>query len=366
MEQTPYAHRVAGVQEAMRAQGVGCLLVGVSPALRYLTGYGGKADERLLLLVLRPGYEHLLVANQLYTLQLEDTGVTRFRWWKDGENAVAALLEELSDLPPGAVAVDKSLPAALLLPITQGLPGARFVLAGPLIDPLRLYKDETERGYMRTACRLAAESLKAVLALGTDLIGQTEAQFMARLAYEMTVRGLKNPSGIVAVGPNAAAPHHLPDDTVIQRGQCLLVDFGGNFRGYHTDMTRTVFFGQPGEEFVTVYHTVLEALYQGHKAAVLGRALQEVDRAARGHITQAGYGPYFTHRTGHGIGLDGHEGPPAGEGETTPMAPGMAFSIEPGIYLPGKFGVRIEDQALMTEAGLEILHDVPRALSIID
>lgn len=364
MPQNPYPDRVQRVLSAMEAGGVDCLLVGVSPALRYLTGYGGKADERLLLLVLSPGHPPFIVANQLYTLQLEGTGVRRFRWWKDGENAVATLLDELRPLPTGTVAVDKSLPASFLLPITQGLAGSRFTLAGPLIDPLRLYKDETERAHMRQACRRAAEALQAVLALGSDLVGQTEAQFMARLAYEMTVRGLKNPSGIVAVGENAAAPHHLPDDTVIQRGKCLLVDFGGNFMGYHTDMTRTVFFGQPDEAFTTVYHTVLEALYAGHGAAVLGRQLQEVDRAARGVITRAGYGDYFTHRTGHGIGLDGHEGPPAGEGETTLMAPGMAFSIEPGIYLPGKFGVRIEDQALMTEGGLEILHDMSRELCI--
>lgn len=140
------------------------------------------------------------------------------------------------------------------------------------------------------------------------------------------------------------------------------MDFGGTWKDYYTDMTRTFWFGEPDPEFVKVHDIVRQANAAAAEAAQLGRELQEVDRAARKVITDAGYGKYFIHRTGHGVGIDVHETPNAAEGETAILKPGMAFSIEPGIYLQGRFGVRIEDLALMTEDGVEILHSYPREL----
>lgn len=140
------------------------------------------------------------------------------------------------------------------------------------------------------------------------------------------------------------------------------MDFGGTYRDYYTDMTRTFWFGEMDDGFRRVYDVVLAANAAAHEAAVLGNAMQEVDRAARRVITKAGYGEYFVHRTGHGVGIDVHESPNAAEGETAELRPGMAFSIEPGIYLPGRFGVRIEDLVLMTETGPEVLHKFPKEL----
>lgn len=181
----------------------------------------------------------------------------------------------------------------------------------------------------------------------------------------MTKQGLNAHGAIVAVGANAAVPHHVTGQTIIEKGNCMLVDYGANCEGYCSDMTRTFHFGEPSDEFKRVYEVVKEANRRGQEAAKIGNLLQDVDRAARSYIESQGYGPYFTHRTGHGIGLEGHEGPSAAEGVEVPIVPGMAFSIEPGIYFPGRFGVRIEDQALIREDGLHILHDFSREIRII-
>lgn len=349
----------------MEAQGVDCFLIGVSSTLRYLTGYAGKADERLLMLVLAPGKKPFLVINQMTAGQMTQSGVTDLCLWRDGQVPVELLLTQLKErgIAPQRVAVEKSLATHFLLAVQAGLK-ADFVVGNSLVDPLRLYKDPQEREWMTTACAMADKAFVATMERGRGWIGHSEKEFMAALAFEMSHRGLSLPSSIVAVGDHAATPHHVNGDTLIQDGKCLLVDFGANYMGYYTDMTRTVHFGPPDDTFREIYDIVLEALYRGHRAAQNGNCLQDVDRAARGYITEKGYGEYFIHRTGHGIGLDGHEGPPAGEGSLTKIAPGMAFSIEPGIYLPGRYGVRIEDQALMTEEGLTILHTNPRELCV--
>lgn len=368
MENKVFKKRMEQVQKRMEASGIECFMIGPSSTLKYLTGYSGKADERLFMLVLAAGKKPFVVANRLYELQTAGMPADDYVFWQDGENGVETLAEALKERCIGLskIALDSSIPSLFLVPIVQTFPEASWVLGNELVDDLRLYKDETEAEYMATACQLASDALKETIARGKWWIGKTESEFFGQLSLEMMKRGLKQPGAIVAVGENAAVPHHVTGQTRIERGKCLLVDFGGNYKNYCTDMTRTFHFGTPSDEFKKVYEIVLEANRRGKEAAKAGNLLQDVDRAARAYITSQGYGPYFTHRTGHGIGIDGHEGPSAGEGEMTPIAAGMAFSIEPGIYLPGKFGVRIEDQALITKEGLKILHDFPRELQIID
>lgn len=362
-----HKRRQNSLREAMATQGIDCFLVGVSSTLRYLTGYSRKADERLLILVLTPKSDPFIVVNQMSVSQFPDSGIQDMVPWADGDRPIPLLLAELGkrSIPTQKIAIEKSLTGHFLLPLMHALPHAKFSIGNALTDKLRLYKDETERELMATACRLANDAYAACMERGSAWIGKTENEFMAMLAFEMSTRGLAMPSGIVAAGEHAAVPHHVNSDTPIRESTCLLVDFGANYKGYHTDMTRTVHFGEPSEKFRTVYEIVLEALYKGHAAAKIGNQLQDVDNACRSHIADKGYGVQFIHRTGHGIGLDGHEGPSAAAGETTPIVPGMTFSIEPGIYLPGEFGVRIEDQAMITEDGLHILHSFPRELTII-
>ena len=264
--------------------------------------------------------------------------------------------------PLGRVAVDQSTQARFLFPMMAAFDRSQFLSATAILDALRVCKDPEERERMRRACRLGQEALKRTMADGADWVWKTEGAFFARLSYEMTCLGLAEPGACVCSGANAADPHYTGGNAVIQANACLLVDFGGTWKDYYTDMTRTFWFGKPEPEFVKVHDIVCRANAAAAEAAKLGRALQEVDRAARKVITDAGYGPYFIHRTGHGVGIDVHETPNAAEGETAVLKPGMAFSIEPGIYLPGRFGVRIEDLALMTEDGVEILHSYPREL----
>ncbi len=367
MEKSVLAARLAKVQAQLEQSDKTCFMVSPSSTMKYLTGYGGQADERLLLLVLAKGKKPFIIANKLCELQICTAPVDDFIYWKDGEDAIGILMDALQQrqVDTSVTAVDKSLAGLFLIPISQQLKDSKIVLGNSLVDGLRVYKDEAEMAAMASACQRGAEALEATISRGKWWLGKTEVEFMAQLSFEMAQRGLKDPGSIVAVGANAAAPHHMNGQTLIEEGKCLLIDFGASYENYYTDMTRTYHFGQPSDEFKKVYDIVLEANRRGKEAARVGNLMQDVDRAARDYITAQGYGPYFTHRTGHGIGIDIHEGPPAAEGETTPIAVGMAFSIEPGIYLPGKFGIRIEDQALITKDGLRILHDVPRELCII-
>ena len=367
MENTSFLRRIDTVEKRMSDRGIDCFLVFPSSTIKYLSGYSGKADERLLCLALFPNGDSFIIANKLYEPQVKDIPVKELILWNDGENAMELLFNALRKrgIEKSVIATDKSVPGMFLIPLYNAFPEADIRLGDSLVDDLRVYKDEDEMELMMTACRKAAEALKATIEKGRYWIGKTEAEFMGQLSLEMTNRGLTLPNMIVAVGANAAAPHHITGQTVIEEGKCLLVDFGGKFKNYSTDMTRTFHFGEPCDEFKKVYEIVLEANRLGKEAAREGNLLQDVDRAARGYITKMGYGEYFTHRTGHGIGIDGHEGPSAQEGELTPIKEGMAFSVEPGIYLPGKFGVRIEDQVLMTKTGARILHDFTRELIII-
>ena len=355
--------RVGRVLAAMEREGGGTLLLTPSSSLKYVLGGGPIVDERLFVLALSPGREPFLLANSLYELEAGELFAGEKLFWRDGEDPYPLFARELvrRGYPTARVAVDKSTQARFLLPLMASLPGAEFTGAGRIIDALRVYKDAEECERLRAACRLGDEALERVMRRGRDWLGRTESEFFAALAYEMRSLGLAEPGACVCAGKNAADPHHTAGGDRIGPG-CLLVDFGGTFRGYWTDMTRTFWFGEPDAEFRAVYDIVREANAAAVAAAKPGARLCDVDAAARGVIERAGYGEYFIHRTGHGVGLDVHESPNADPREQTEIRPSMAFSIEPGIYLPGKFGVRIEDLVLITPTGPEVLHHYPKEL----
>lgn len=358
--------RIERVLTAMETAGIDTMLLMPSSGLKYVLGRSPIVDERLFVLALSPRHAPFLLANALYQLEAAELFGGETVFWKDGENPYPVLYQELKkrNYPLSKVAVERSTQAMFLLPLMELLPGTHFLSAGPVLDALRVYKDEEERNRLRTACRLGDEALRRVMEPGAAWVGKTEAEFFARLSYEMTSLGLDEPGACVCAGANAADPHYTAGQGRIERRSCLLVDFGGTYRNYYTDMTRTFWFGAPDPEFQRIHDIVRQANAAARDAAVLGRAIQEVDRAARNVITKAGFGEYFIHRTGHGVGIDVHESPNAAEGELAQLRPGMAFSIEPGIYLPGRFGVRIEDLALMTEHGVEIMHSYPRELIV--
>ena len=380
MEGTVYSGRLRKVREEMAKAGIDVLMISPSSNLFYLTGYGVHGDERLLLLVL-PGEkaktigdmtsansEPFILANLLYKEQVKSLPVKDFVIWKDGEDPFALLSGELKKrkIPVKNAALEPLMPALFALPIEKSFPQTRFTLASFLTEGLRQFKDPAELDLMRRAGRASDEALAALITKGSYWIGRTETEFGEALAAELRQRGVVSFGATVAAGENAAIPHYGIGNAVIETGKCLLVDFWGTFEGYYTDCTRTFFFGKPDREFEKIYAIVLEAHLAAEAQARPGNTLEDVDKAARSVIEKHGFGEYFTHRTGHGIGIDVHEGVSVNTGVKIPIMPGMVFSIEPGIYFPGRFGVRIENLVITGEKGPEPLHAYPRELTALE
>ena len=237
--------------------------------------------------------------------------------------------------------------------------------AQSLLDDLRAAKDEEELDAMRRAQKITEDAFRAVLSYIRT--GMTEQEVAARLVYEMLRRGAEQVAfdPIVAAGSNGSRPHAVPGDRVIEQGMFVTMDFGCKVEGYCSDMTRTVSIGQPDEEMEKVYQTVLEAQKAGINAARAGVSGKEIDAAARRIIEEAGYGEYFTHSFGHSLGIDIHENPNASPREERAMPAGAVISAEPGIYIPGKFGVRIEDVLILKEGGCENITRAPKNLIIL-
>ncbi|MDR3276845.1 MAG: Xaa-Pro peptidase family protein [Treponema sp.] len=368
MDRYDYLGRQTLVRDAMRRQGIDVFLLGPSANLQYLAGYQMAADERLLLLVLPAEAPAFVLANKLYEAQVrvipvDDESLSGFVLWSDGEDPVALLQKEIirRRLPFATVALEARLPAFFALPLEAAFPESRFQLGTPLTAPLRQRKDPSELALIRRASIEADKALAEVIAQGDFWLGRTEAEFRDELCRLLHRAGVEA-QAIVAVGENAAVPHHVTGDTPIQAGKGLLIDFWGSFQGYYTDCSRTFHFGKPGREFEEVHRIVLEAHLAAEAAAHPGNTLGDVDAAARRVIERAGYGEYFTHRTGHSLGIEAHEPPAAAPGEGSPIVPGMVFSIEPGIYLPGRLGVRIENLVAATDGPPEVLHHYPREL----
>ncbi|MDR2178013.1 MAG: Xaa-Pro peptidase family protein [Treponema sp.] len=368
MEHAVYCARLDKVRAEMKKRGIDLFLAGPSSNLLYLTGCALGGDERLFLLVLPAEGEPFVLANTLYQDQVKGLPVGELALWKDGEDPFALLRREVErrNWPLAAIALEERIPALFSLPLAEQFPHSRFALGSPLTGSLRLRKDREELELIRRASRAADQALAALTGKGGYWLGKTETQFRDALVAELGSGGVKAWEPIVAAGANGAVPHHVTGQSPIEAGKGLLVDFGGSLEGYNTDCTRTFHFGKPDAEFEKVYNTVLEAHLAAEAAARPGNVLGDVDLAARSVIEKAGYGPCFTHRTGHGLGIDIHEGPSAVQGETTPITPGMVFSIEPGIYLSGRLGVRIENLVAVGPEGPEPLHRFPRDLMIIE
>jgi len=361
--------RIHKVLTAMEQAGLDLFILTPSPNLNYLTGFSSLPDERLMCLVLSPGHEPFILCNRLVAMQAEGRGVDDLVLWTDGENPYALLKDECRKrgIKTAKMAVENAMAGKFLLPIQAALTPDSVQLGGDLLLPLRLLKDEEERRCLIEAGKRADLGIEKVLSLGTELIGKTEKEIAAILAFELNKNGLSAGfSSIVAVGEHAAVPHHKVGDTNLEMGKCLLIDFGGTYDSYNADMTRTVHFGKPSDKFVEVYNIVKEANLLGEDRAKVGTPIEEVDKATRDFITKYGYGEQFIHRTGHGIGLEVHEDPYMVQGDKTLLAPGMAFSVEPGIYLPGEFGVRVEDIVLITEEGNKIMTSYPKDLIIFE
>jgi Xaa-Pro aminopeptidase len=361
---TDLADRIARAAAAARAAGLTGLLATPGPDLRYLTGYSpNEVTERLTALVITAGREPVLVIPGFERGDAEHAGVRGgFLEWTDGQDpyeATAALLE-----PGGRYAVSDACWGLHVFALQEALPSASLRSMTAALPLLRAIKDADELARMAAAGAAADATFADVLEL--PFAGRRELDVAADLARLLVEHGHSSADfTIVGSGPNGANPHHGAGERVIEQGDAVVLDFGGTFDGYGSDTTRTVHVGEPSAEHLRVHEVVRAAQQAGFEAVRPGAACQDVDRAARAVIEDAGHGALFTHRTGHGIGVDVHEPPYIVEGETQPLEPGMCFSIEPGIYVPGAFGVRIEDIVTVTGDGGRRLNDSPREAQVV-
>jgi Xaa-Pro aminopeptidase len=360
-----FAERRGRALEAAEAAGLAGILVSPSPDLAYLMAYAPLPLERLTLLVLSTGTDPTLVVPTLERPLAERAagapGLT-LRDWRDGRDDPYAVVAGM--LGSGRYAVTDRTWASHLLALERAGPERSFVAAGEALPLLRAVKDPDEIERLRVVAHAADAAFADVISM--PFAGRAEAEVAAELDRLLREHGHERVDfTIVGSGPNAASGHHEPGERRIEPGDAVVMDFGGMRDDYCSDITRTVFVGEPTDEAREVYAIVREAQQAAFEAVRPGVAAEDVDRAARAVITDAGYGERFVHRTGHGIGLEVHEPPYIVEGNATPLETGMTFSDEPGIYLEGRFGVRIEDQVVVTPEGAERLNDATRELTIV-
>lgn len=363
-----YLSRITAVINNMESSNFDCLMLSPSSNMFYLCGYNVRIDERLTLLIIAPGKEPLIFANKISEGQMIKTGIPDIVLWNDGENPYQLLSKALIErsISTSHVAVDSNMPARFILPLSQICQCPHFSLGDKLVEVLRIKKSAYELEKMASACSLADIALAKIFENGSRWIGKTEKDLQAELMYEETKLGLNPRPPLVCAGLNAAVPRHVSDTTIMERGMGVYIDFGATLDGYNTDITRNFFLGRPSELYLKVYSIVLEANRLGRAAAIPGNRFCDVDAAAREYISAQGFGKEFIHRTGHGIGIDGHEGPGPEFSPKMAIQPGMTFSVEPGIYIPGQFGIRIEDEVFVTETGSGTFHKTPKELLIFE
>ncbi|MFD5266591.1 aminopeptidase P family protein [Streptomyces sp. NPDC058335] len=361
-----YAERMARAAREAAAAGLSGVLVTPGPDLFWLCGYRPTAiTERLTLLVLTPETEpHLLVP----ALERPDAeaapgaGAVRVTDWRDGQDPYAAAAGLLR--PHGRYGVSDAAWALHLLGLQEALPLTAYRALTTALPMLRAVKDEHEVARLAAAGAAADATYEDILAV--RFAGRRETEVAADLARLLREHGHSQVDfTVVGSGPNGANPHHEAGERVIRDGDMVVLDFGGLKGGYGSDTTRTVHVGPPTDEERQVHDLVRTAQQAAFEAVRPGVPCQEIDRVARAVIADAGYGEYFVHRTGHGIGVTTHEPPYLVEGEEQPLVPGMCFSIEPGIYLPGRFGVRIEDIVTCTDEGGRRLNGTPHELAVV-
>ncbi|WP_351222879.1 aminopeptidase P family protein [Streptomyces sp. NPDC002133] len=346
--------------------GLAGLLVTPGPDLVYLTGYRPVTTERLTLLVLAEGRDPVLVVPTLEAPDAEHAAgapALTLRDWTDGKDPYAVTAPLLD--AAGRFGVSDNAWAMHLLGLQKQLPGTSYEALTEALPMLRAVKDAAELARLEAAGAAADEAYGEILEVRFS--GRKETEIAAELAELLLRFGHSQVDfTVVGSGPNGANPHHEAGDRTIVEGDMVVLDFGGLKHGYGSDTTRTVHVGEPSAEEQHVHNVVRAAQQAGFDAVRPGAACQEVDRAARKVIAAAGYGEYFIHRTGHGIGVTTHEPPYMIEGEERELVPGMCFSVEPGIYLPGRFGVRIEDIVTVTESGGRRFNNTPRELAIVE
>lgn len=352
-------NRIERLRTSIKKERLDALIVANPMSIFYLTGAKIHPFERMWLLLVRADGRDVLFANKLFVF--DETDVETL-WHTDNDDAPSVLCSQLDGIK--RLGTERDLTAKYIVPILNSCPGI-IVSVSTAVDDLRIIKDDEELDRMRYSSKLNDEVLEYAFSKVRE--GMTEKELAAYVKEGFELRGASGESfgAIVAFGANASDPHHGNDDTRLRDGDCVLIDMGCVWKDYCSDMTRTKFFRSVTQEQKEVYEIVRKANETAKAMIRPGVRFCDIDAAARDVIEEAGYGEYFTHRLGHGIGLTEHEPEDVGPANPHPVKPGMVFSIEPGIYLPGKFGVRIEDLVIVTEDGCECINKDSRELQVI-
>ena len=357
-----YEERTAKVLKNMEEKGLEQMLVSDPPSIYYLTGKWILPNERLLALYLNKNGNHKLFVNKLFTVD-GDIGIEKV-WFSDTDPGCEIIAGYTNH--DKLLGIDKKMAARFLLELMELGAGSGFKNASECVDKARRVKDEDEKEKMILASKLNDEAMERFKGLIRE--GVTEQQVAAEMNAIYKELGTEGPSfgPLVSFGANAANGHHKPDHTVLKPGDCVLFDVGCKKNSYCSDMTRTFFYKSVSEKGREVYEIVKKANLAAQAAMKPGMRFCDIDKVARDIITEAGYGPNFTHRLGHCIGIEVHDAGDVSSINTDVVEEGMIFSCEPGIYLPGEVGVRIEDLMLMTKDGAVSLNHVSKELEVIE
>ncbi|MDN4595516.1 aminopeptidase P family protein [Leifsonia virtsii] len=360
-----FAERLERGARQAGAAGFDGLIIAPGPDLAYFADYLPVTTERITMLVIPADGEPTMLVPALEhggAAGTRASGAIRLVDWADGQDEYVPAARLLR--AEGRYAISDATWAMHLLGLQQKLPSARFAALSHALPMLRAVKTGDEVDRLAAAGAAADATFEDVLRL--PFAGRSERQLAAELDRLLREHGHEQVDfTIVASGPNGADPHHEPGERIVAEGDTVVLDFGGLLAGYGSDTTRTVHVGEPTDEEHEVYEVVKQAQQTAFEAVAVGVPCQEIDRAARRVIREAGYGEFFIHRVGHGIGVTTHEPPYLVEGEEQPIEAGMCFSIEPGIYLPGRFGVRIEDIVVAAEDGAHRLNNSSRELHLV-
>lgn len=363
--------RLSKLSTVLRTSGMDALALNPGPSLMYLTGLHFHVSERPVVVffkadsapvIVLPELEMPKLANLPYAIESFPYGENPAEWGGVFRKAIQSL-----GLNGKRIGVEPRSVRLLEFGYTRsGAPEADFPDASSVVGSLRVCKDAEEIATMQKAVRVAQEALEAAIPL--IKIGMTENELASELVVQLLRHGSESElpfPPIVSGGPNSANPHAVPSDRKLRSGDLLVIDWGATVDGYISDLTRTFALGDVEAEYRKIHQIVLEANAVGRAAGKPGVACAVVDKAARDVIVKAGYGVYFTHRTGHGIGLEAHEDPYMRGDNTVLLKLGMAYTVEPGIYLPNRNGVRIEDNMVIAECGATCLSDMPRELRMV-
>ncbi len=353
--------RLNRILEEMKNNSIPQMIISSPAAIFYLTGKWIESGERMIVLYINIKGDRKLIINELFPVN-EDLGLDLV-WYRDIDNPIEILSQYTNSNE--TLGIDKTWPSHFLISLMDRKGASAFVNGSPIIDRIRMIKDEEEKELMREASRINDKVMdKIVKYICPENTEKRIGNILAQLYEEEGTQGFSF-EPIVAYGVNGADPHHSNDNSTVKVGEGIIIDIGCKNKFYCSDMTRTFFYGEPSAEAKKVYNIVLEANLKAIATVKPGVRFCDIDKAARDVIESYGYGKNFTHRTGHSIGLEVHDLGDVSAANEEVVKPGMIFSIEPGIYIEGKVGVRIEDLVMVTEDGCEILNKYPKELTVL-